>query len=284
MKILVTGAKGQLGTELMQVIAARGDDGVGIDIDSVDITQREIVHDVFAEIRPDAVINCAAWTAVDACEDDPDKALTANGVAVRWVAEACDAIDAHLVHVSTDYVFDGTKPTPYVETDIPNPQSVYGTTKLAGEAEALSIGTMAAVVRTSWVCGFHGNNMVKTVHKLAQERDSLSFVSDQIGHPTFTSDLAPLLHTVATDRLAGIFHGTNQGAVSWYEFVREIVRLMGRDPSMVHSITTAELQPPRPAKRPANSVLDNKALRDLGYAPTRDFREPLAELLARLRH
>jgi dTDP-4-dehydrorhamnose reductase len=282
MKILVTGAKGQLGTELMQVIAARGDDGVGIDIDTVDITQREIVHDVFAQIRPDAVINCAAWTAVDACEDDPDKALTANGVAVRWVAEACDAIDAHLVHVSTDYVFDGTKPTPYVETDVPNPQSVYGTTKLAGEAEALAIGTRAAVVRTSWVCGFHGNNMVKTVHKLAQERDSLSFVSDQIGHPTFTSDLAPLLHTAATDRLAGIFHGTNQGAVSWYEFVREIVRLMGRDPSMVHAITTAELQPPRPAKRPANSVLDNKALRDLGYAPTRDFREPLAELLARL--
>jgi dTDP-4-dehydrorhamnose reductase len=282
MKILVTGAKGQLGTELMQVIAARGDDGVGIDIDTVDITQREIVHDVFAQIRPDAVINCAAWTAVDACEDDPDKALTANGVAVRWVAEACDAIDAHLVHVSTDYVFDGTKPTPYVETDVPNPQSVYGTTKLAGEAEALAIGTRAAVVRTSWVCGFHGNNMVKTVHKLAQERDSLSFVSDQIGHPTFTSDLAPLLHTAATDRLAGIFHGTNQGAVSWYEFVREIVRLMGRDRSMVHAITTAELQPPRPAKRPANSVLDNKALRDLGYAPTRDFREPLAELLARL--
>jgi dTDP-4-dehydrorhamnose reductase len=282
MKILVTGAKGQLGTELMQVITARGDDGVGIDIDTVDITQREIVHDVFAQIRPDAVINCAAWTAVDACEDDPDKALTANGVAVRWVAEACDAIDAHLVHVSTDYVFDGTKPTPYVETDVPNPQSVYGTTKLAGEAEALAIGTRAAVVRTSWVCGFHGNNMVKTVHKLAQERDSLSFVSDQIGHPTFTSDLAPLLHTAATDRLAGIFHGTNQGAVSWYEFVREIVRLMGRDPSMVHAITTAELQPPRPAKRPANSVLDNKALRDLGYAPTRDFREPLAELLARL--
>ena len=282
MKILVTGAKGQLGTELMQVISARGDEGVGIDIDSVDITRREIVHEVFAEIRPDAVINCAAWTAVDACEDDPDKALTANGVAVRWVAEACDAIDAHLVHVSTDYVFDGTKPTPYVETDVPNPQSVYGTTKLAGEAEALAIGTRAAVVRTSWVCGFHGNNMVKTVHKLAQERDSLSFVSDQIGHPTFTSDLAPLLHTAATDRLAGIFHGTNQGAVSWYEFVREIVRLMGRDPSMVHAITTAELQPPRPAKRPANSVLDNKALRDLGYAPTRDFREPLAELLARL--
>jgi len=281
-RILVTGARGQLGTELMRVIAERGDEGIGVDIDSVDITRREIVHEVFAEVRPDAVINCAAWTAVDACEDDPDKALTANGVAVRWVAEACDAVDAHLVHVSTDYVFDGTKNSPYVETDVPNPQSVYGTTKLAGEAEALAIGTRAAVVRTSWVCGFHGNNMVKTVHKLAQERDSLSFVSDQIGHPTFTSDLAPLLHTVATDRLAGIFHGTNQGAVSWYEFVREIVRLMGRDPAMVHGITTAELQPPRPATRPANSVLDNKAWRDVGYAPSRHFSEPLAELLALL--
>ena len=121
--------------------------------------------------------------------------------------------------------------------------------------------------------------MVKTVHKLAQERDSLSFVSDQIGHPTFTSDLAPLLHRLAVDRRDGIFHGTNQGAVSWHEFVQEIVRLMGKDPGMVHPITTAELLPPRPAKRPANSVLDNKALRDAGYAPTRDFREPLAELL-----
>jgi dTDP-4-dehydrorhamnose reductase len=183
------------------------------------------------------------------------------------------------VHVSTDYVFDGTKLGPYVETDTPNPQSVYGSTKLAGEHEALANGSGVAVVRTSWVCGFYGNNMVKTVHKLAQERDSLSFVSDQIGHPTFTSDLAPLLHRLAVDRRDGIFHGTNQGAVSWYEFVQEIVRLMGKDPGMVHPITTAELQPPRPAKRPANSVLDNKALRDAGYAPTRDFREPLAELL-----
>ena len=279
MKILVTGANGQLGQDLMRVIVAAGDEAVGIDIDTVDITSREAVHEALATIYPDAVINCAAFTAVDACEDNAETAMLVNGTAVRWVTEASDAVGAHLVHVSTDYVFDGTKIGPYVETDTPNPQSVYGSTKLAGELEALANGSGVAVVRTSWVCGFYGNNMVKTVHKLAQERDSLSFVNDQIGHPTFTSDLAPLLHRLAVDRRDGLFHGTNQGAVSWYEFVQEIVRLMGKDPGMVHPITTAELQPPRPAKRPANSVLDNKALRDAGYAPTRDFREPLAELL-----
>ena len=279
MKILVTGANGQLGQDLMRVIVAAGDEAVGIDIDTVDITSREAVHEALATIYPDAVINCAAFTAVDACEDNAETAMLVNGTAVRWVTEASDAVGAHLVHISTDYVFDGTKIGPYVETDTPNPQSVYGSTKLAGELEALANGSGVAVVRTSWVCGFYGNNMVKTVHKLAQERDSLSFVNDQIGHPTFTSDLAPLLHRLAVDRRDGLFHGTNQGAVSWYEFVQEIVRLMGKDPGMVHPITTAELQPPRPAKRPANSVLDNKALRDAGYAPTRDFREPLAELL-----
>ena len=279
MKILVTGANGQLGKDLMQVIVAAGDEAFGIDIDTVDITSRDAVHDVLATLHPDAVINCAAFTAVDACEDNTETAMLVNGTAVRWVAEASDAVGAHLVHVSTDYVFDGSKIGPYIETDVPNPQSVYGRTKLVGEQEALAAGSGVAVVRTSWVCGFHGNNMVKTVHKLAQERDSLSFVSDQIGHPTFTSDLAPMLHRLATDRRAGLFHGTNQGAVSWHEFVQEIVRLMGKDPAMVLPITTAELLPPRPAQRPANSVLDNKAWRDAGYAPTRDFREPLAELL-----
>ena len=281
MRILVTGAKGQLGTELMRVCSEAGDQAVGIDIDSVDITSRSSVHEAFAEIHPDAIIHCAAFTAVDLCESEADKAMLVNGTAVEDIVEAADAIGANLVHVSTDYVFDGTKVGLYVETDSPNPRSVYGATKLAGEVAALAYPA-AAVARTSWVCGLHGGNMVKTVHKFAQERDSLSFVTDQIGHPTFTSDLAPMLHRLAVDRCTGVFHTTNQGAVSWYEFVREIVRLMGRDPAMVHGITTAELQPPRPAVRPANSVLDNKAWRDAGYAPSRHFSEPLAELLALL--
>jgi len=281
MKILVTGHRGQLGTELMQVVAAAGDEPVGIDIDTVDITDREAVAAAVAVARPAAVIHCAAWTAVDACESDPAKALLVNGTAVRWVAEACRAAAAHLVSVSTDYVFDGTKIGPYVEDDLPNPQSVYGTSKLAGEREALA-APAAAVARTSWVCGLHGHNMVKTIHRLAQERDTLSFVSDQVGHPTFTADLAPALHRLATRRLPGIFHLTNAGSVSWYEFAREVVRLMGKDPAMVRPIMTAELDPPRPARRPANSVLDNRRWREAGEPPLRDFREPLAEMLAHL--
>ena len=265
----------------MRVVAEAGDEPVGIDIDTVDITIRSAVHEALAEIRPDAIIHGAAFTAVDLCESEPDKAMLVNGTAVEHIVEAADAIGANVVHVSTDYVFDGTKTGPYVETDAPNPQSVYGTTKLAGEIAALAY-PRTAVARTSWVCGLHGGNMVKTVFKLARERDSLSFVTDQIGHPTFTSDLAPMLHRLAVDQRTGVFHTTNQGAVSWCEFVREIVRVMGLDPSMVHGITTDELQPPRPAKRPANSVLDNAAWRTAGYAPSRDFREPLAELIGRL--
>lgn len=281
MRLLVTGHRGQLGTELMRLCAARDIDATGIDIDTVDVTDRDAVAAAVAAARPDAVIHCAAWTAVDACESAPDKAFRANATAVRWVAEACAAERAHLVHVSTDYVFDGTKPTPYVETDPPNPRSVYGKSKLAGEVEALKYPA-AAVARTSWVCGAAGGNMVKTVLRLVREGKPLAFVSDQVGHPTFTSDLAPALLRLAADRRTGLYHVTNQGAVSWCEFVREIVRLTGGDPATVRPISTAELDPPRPAPRPANSVLADVAWRAAGYPPLRDFREPLAELLAEL--
>ena len=186
------------------------------------------------------------------------------------------------MQLSTDYVFDGTLDRPYHEHDAPHPQSVYGASKLAGEREALGLGTSAAVVRTSWVCGRHGANMVKTVMRLAGERPSLQFVADQVGHPTFTHDLAPVLRRIALDRLSGVVHATNQGAVSWFEFAQAVVSAMGMDPAMVSPITTAELQPPRPAPRPANSVLDNTVLRSAGYPALRDFREPLRETVAAL--
>jgi dTDP-4-dehydrorhamnose reductase len=229
-------------------------------------------------------VNCAAWTAVDACEGDPDRALVANTMAVRHVVEACHRVGAHLVHVSTDYVFDGTLDRPYHEWDETDPQSVYGMTKLLGEREVAALGTSAAVVRTSWVCGEHGNNMVKTVLKLLETHPHLAFVDDQVGHPTFTADLAPMLRRVALDRRSGVIHLTNQTPTSWYGFVREVVRLVGRDPdAVVRPISTAELQPPRPAPRPRNSVLDNAVSRMTGLPPMRDFREPLAELVDRLR-
>lgn len=288
MRVLVTGAGGQLGHDLMRVCTAAGDELTGIDLPSVasgpivglDITDRDQVLGCITALRPDAVIHGAAWTAVDACESDPARAHVANALAVRWIAEGCHRVGAHLVQVSTDYVFDGTLDRPYHEWDAPNPQSIYGATKLAGEREALALGTGAAVARTSWVCGANGNNMVKTVIGLVRDRPTLSFVTDQVGHPTFTADLAPMLRRLAVDRRSGVHHTTNQGAVSWHGFVQEIVRLLGRDPAMVLPVLTADLQPPRPAPRPANSVLDNVVVRQAGLPLMRDFREPLAELVA----
>lgn len=282
MRVLVTGAAGQLGTDLVAACTAAGDHVVALDRASLDVSDRSAVLAAVTSAAPDAVINCAAWTAVDACEGDPELALAMNGTSVRWLAEACHRSSAHLVTVSTDYVFDGELDRAYHEWDDTAPQSVYGITKLIGEKEALVLGPSAAVVRTSWVCGVNGANMVKTIMRLADQHPELAFVDDQVGHPTFTQDLAPVLRRIAIDRLSGVVHATNQGPVSWFQFARSVVEAMGKDPDMVRPIATAELQPPRPAPRPANSVLDNAVLRQAGYPSLRDHREPLAETVRAL--
>lgn len=282
MRVLVTGAGGQLGRDVVLACGAAGDDVVAAGHATLDVADRDAVLGALTTVRPDAVVHCGAWTAVDACEGDPERAWAVNALAVRWVAEGCRRTGAHLVHVSTDYVFDGTKDRPYVEWDTPNPTSVYGRSKLGGEREALEAGIGATVARTSWVCGEHGANMVKTIMRLASERPELAFVDDQVGHPSFCADLAPALRRLAVDRRPGVHHVTNQGAVSWWGFAREVVASMGKDPDMVRPISTADLQPPRPAPRPANSVLDNMAMRLGGLGELRDFREPLAELVGRL--
>ena len=280
MKLLVTGAAGQLGVDVVQHARSLGDDVVALDRAALDITDVDAVRDLLEAVRPDAVVNAAAYTAVDACETNESQAFAVNADAVGHLSAACELVGAHLVHVSTDYVFDGTLDRPYREDDRTNPQSVYGRSKLAGEHAA---GPGAAVARTSWVCGEHGNNMVKLVLRLASNPDQrLAFVDDQRGHPTFTADLAPALHLLASDRRTGIHHVTNQGAVSWYEFVREILAASGDDPDRVRPIATADLAPPRPAPRPANSVLDNAAWRAAGLPMLRNFRDPLAELVAKL--
>ena len=282
MRVLVTGAAGQLGTDLVAACTAAGDDVFAFDRAGLDVSDRSAVLGAVTSIAPDAVVNCAAWTAVDACEGDPELALAMNGTAVRWLAEACHRAGSHLVTVSTDYVFDGNLDRAYHEWDDTAPQSIYGITKLIGEKEALALGPSASVVRTSWVCGVHGNNMVKTIMRLAGQHPELAFVADQIGHPTFTHDLAPVLRRIALDRLSGVVHATNQGAVSWFEFAQGVVAAMGKDPAMVRPIMTDELQPPRPAPRPANSVLDNAVLRQAGYPELRDHREALAETVRAL--
>ena len=282
MRILITGAAGQLGQECERVFTAAGDKVTALRRADLDVTNRDDVLACLYAFAPDAVVNCATWTAVDACESDPERATLANTLAPRWLAEACGRTNAHLVHVSTDYVFDGTKTAPYTEWDPLNPQSVYGRTKAAGEREVLDAGIGASIARTSWLCSEFGSNMAKTILRFSAERDTLTFVDDQRGHPTFTSDLAVTLRRLAIDRRSGVHHVTNAGAVSWFEFAQAVVAAAGRDPGMVLPCSTAELTPPRPAPRPANSVMDNMALRLSGLPALRDFREPLAEVVATL--
>lgn len=267
MRVLVTGAQGQLGAEVVGELARRAElvvRGAALDViaaskDALDVSNRDAVLAAITTISPDIVIHPAAFTAVDACESDPDRAFFVNSLGTRHVAEAARGVGAHLVYVSTDYVFDGSKTSPYVEWDLPNPLSVYGRSKLGGERE---LGAESTIVRTSWVCGRYGQNMVKTVLRLvAAGQQPLRFVDDQHGCPTIARDLAKKLVSLALERRPGVFHVTNQGPTTWFEFVRAIVGYAGGDPDSVEPISTAELDPPRPAPRPFNSVLDNAALR-----------------------
>jgi len=277
MRVLVTGAGGQLGSELVPLFAPH--EVTAVDLAELDITDRALVLGACHEVGPDLVVNCAAMTDVDGCESRSDMAFAVNAMAVRNLAEGCRSVGAHLTTISTDYVFDGTKATPYDEWDDPSPRSVYGRSKLAGEHEA---GPEATIIRTAWLCSEHGPNMVKTVLGLLDGHESLSFVDDQRGHPTFVSDLAPVVRRLTIERRPGVFHVTNQGPVSWFEFAREVAVAAGADPQRIRPCSTGELRPVRPAERPANSVLDNMAMRLAGLPTTRDFRAPLAELVARL--
>ncbi|MCA1656423.1 MAG: dTDP-4-dehydrorhamnose reductase [Actinobacteria bacterium] len=281
MKVLVTGAGGQLGQDLLR---AFGDhEVVAATHDLLDVGDRDQVLGTITGIGPDLVVHAAAWTAVDACEGDPDLAYRVNALGARHVADACARSGAHLCAVSTDYVFDGTSARPYREWDETKPLGVYGRSKLAGEREILGLLPGASVVRTSWLCGAGGPNFVKTMLGLASNGDAeIRVVDDQHGCPTFTADLAPLIRVVAVSRRPGLFHATNQGPTTWWAFARSIFEACGADPSRVVAITTAELEPPRAAPRPAYSVLDNAALRLSGLALLPDHHEALERLVKEL--
>jgi dTDP-4-dehydrorhamnose reductase len=274
--ILITGAGGQLGTDLARLAGEeRHHRVVAAGRDRLDVGDRDAVLSAITTLGPDLVVHAAAWTAVDACESEPDRAWRVNALGCRHVAEGARMAGAHLVSVSTDYVFDGTATHAYTEWDRPNPQSVYGRSKLGGESEVLATLPGATVVRTSWVCGPHGSNMVKTILRLAGPGGPLRFVDDQQGCPTFTGDLAAMILRLGVARRPGLFHVTNQGPTTWYQFARDVLAAAGFDPARVEAIATSELTPPRPAARPANSVLDNSALRLSGIPLLPDHHEPL---------
>jgi len=274
MRVLVTGAGGQVGSELVEVLAPH--EVIACGHAELDTGDRSAVLGAVTTLRPDAIAHCAAWTNVDGCEADPDHAFRDNALANRFVMEAARRVGAYVVTLSTDYVFDGEKAGPYHEWDTPNPISIYGESKLAGEFE---IDPDCAVVRTSWVCGRHGSNAVKTILRLASQPGKLQFVTDQRGSPTIVSDLVVALRAFIVDRLPGTWHVTNQGALTWFELARVVLTAAGDDPGRVEAITSAELDPPRPAARPANSELENRALRLAGRPLLPHYRDSLDQLV-----
>ena len=280
LRVLVTGAAGQVGRAVVDVLAGHGVSRlVACDHRTLDVADRDAVLAAVTRAEPDAIVHAAGWTDVDGCQRDPDRAYLVNALGTRHVAEAARLVGARVCYLSTDYVFDGALDRPYHEWDAPNPLSVYGRSKLAGEAE---LGPEDTVVRTSWVWAATGRNFVRTVLARARAGEKLRVVDDQRGCPTFAGDLAQGVVRLVIARRPGVWHVTNQGAVSWYGFTREILEAAGMDPGLVTAIGTDELDPPRPAPRPPNSVLDNAALRLSGLPLLPDHGDALLRVIGQM--
>ncbi|WP_157248864.1 dTDP-4-dehydrorhamnose reductase [Nonomuraea typhae] len=250
MRWLITGGGGMLAADVLERIAVTGEPVLALTRADLDVCDPRALRDFVCAYRPRVVVNCAAWTAVDDAEKHEDEAMTVNGRAVEVLADACVRAGARLIHLSTDYVFDGNSALPYREDDVPNPVNAYGRSKLAGEVAAAG----HYVVRTAWLYGAAGRNFVRTMIRLAGERDTVGVVADQRGQPTWTVDLADYIVGLAqSDLPPGIYHGASAGETTWYGFAREIFTLLGADPDRVRPITTADY--PMPAQRPANSLL-----------------------------
>jgi dTDP-4-dehydrorhamnose reductase len=279
MRILVTGADGQLGVELVRALAAHGE-LIPSTLADLDITHPRSADKV-AALRPEWVVHAAAATDVDGCEREPEHAMAVNAEGTRRVAEGCRRAGAGLVYLSTDYVFDGGKGSPYAEWDHPAPLNVYGRSKLEGEQATRNVAPHWTIVRTAWLYGIHGRNFVKTILAQIAAKEPLRVVKDQVGSPTYAGDLAEAIALLLSRGRRGVYHVTNGGSCSWYEFAQEILRLAGHDSSTVTPITSAELD--RPARRPAYSVLENAAWNAAGFPPLRPWREALAAMLSSLK-
>ncbi|MBD8840752.1 dTDP-4-dehydrorhamnose reductase [Paenibacillus sp. CFBP 13594] len=284
-RVMVTGAAGQLGYDVVKTFEAEGHQVLACDKNQMDITDQQQCTDRITTFRPHIIIHCAAYTAVDQAEVDEDTAYAINASGTRNIAVAAEKVKAKLVYISTDYVFDGSGSAPYREYDVTNPQSVYGKSKLAGERLVQSLCTQWFIIRTSWVFGVHGGNFVKTMLELMAKRPQLQVVHDQQGSPTYTMDLARFIHTLSTSEKYGIYHASNSGTCTWYEFAEAIREEAGKQSGFE---PTAELTPcttdqfPRPAPRPAYSVMDHLAIRTNGLEPLRPWREALIAFLKEL--
>ncbi|MGG4394313.1 dTDP-4-dehydrorhamnose reductase [Paenibacillus thiaminolyticus] len=276
MKILVTGANGQLGADVVRLFAEKGHHVIGMGRAQLDITDEKQCKDIINEVRPEAIIHCAAYTAVDHAETDQDNAYLVNAIGTRNIASAAERAKAKICYISTDYVFDGNSSSPYYEYDNTNPLTVYGKSKRAGEQLVQSLCSRWFIVRTSWVYGAAGNNFVKTMLKLGSERDSLQVVNDQWGSPTYTYDLSLFLEELIATEKYGIYHASNTGICTWYEFSQAIFE-EAKMAVQVDPCTTEQF--PRPAPRPRYSALEQMAIRVNGFTPIRHWREALRDFL-----
>ena len=260
-KILVTGANGQLGSEIKMLAPNYPHfNFIFTDIDDFPLDQSAVIQTNFNKLQPDIVINCAAYTAVDKAEQDTVLADAINHLAIATLARLCNESGAKLVHISTDYVFDGTSPIAYTEEDKPNPQSVYGLTKLAGETACLKNCPESIIIRTAWVYSEFGNNFVKTMLRLMSEKDTLNVVNDQVGSPTYAADLAQVILTIldSTKWVSGMYHYSNDGEISWYDFAQDIKEIAQKT-CEISGIPSSSY--PTPAQRPAYSLLDKSKIK-----------------------
>ena len=272
MRILVTGAKGQLGTGVLKVLQERSVEHRGVDIDDFDISDQEAVNTNLEKYLPDTVIHCAAYTAVDAAEENAELCLRINKDGTENLARVCSKINAEMIYISTDYVFNGEGNTPY-ETNAPKgPLQIYGKSKLAGEEAVMQYLDKYYIVRTSWVFGENGTNFVKTMLKLAQTRTEINVVDDQIGSPTYTPDLASLLCDLVQSGKHGVFHATNEGFCSWAEFAEESLKIINSS-CRIKRIPTEQF--PTKALRPRNSRLSKTSLSKAGFSLLPEWNDAL---------
>ena len=276
MKVLVTGVKGQLGYDVVKDLKKRGHEPIGVDREEMDLMNNDAIREFIMNTRPEAIIHCAAYTAVDKAEEEVEVCYQVNAEATKVIAECAQELDITLIYISTDYVFDGTKEGDYVETDLPNPINVYGASKLLGEQYVQHLLEKYYIVRISWVFGENGNNFIKTMHRLGLERDELNIIHDQIGSPTYTADLAPLLVDRMETNNYGIYHATNEGTCSWFEFANEIFKQSNIEVK-TNPITTDQY--PTAAKRPMNSRMSKDKLTEFGFALLPSWEEALNNYL-----
>ncbi len=280
MRLLVTGVRGQLGHDLRNELEKRGHECVGVDIEEMDITDAAACQKVISESGVSGVIHCAAYTAVDAAEDNVELCMKINRDGTENIAKVCEELDIPMMYISTDYVFDGTGTRPWEPDDERDPLNVYGDSKYQGELAVTNHLEKYYIVRISWVFGINGKNFIRTMLRLGKERGAVSVVNDQIGSVTYTFDLARLLvDMMETDRY-GIYHATNEGILSWYDFAAEIFRQAGMDVT-VTPCTSDEF--PAKAKRPTNSRMDKSKLIENGFEPLPDWKDALARYLDELK-